>query len=53
MKKIMFIFGVTLLLTACSNKPAEVTTEATDSTAVVVDTMAVDTMAVAVDTTKK
>jgi PBP1b-binding outer membrane lipoprotein LpoB len=39
MKKLMFIFGITLALASCSNQPAETTVTTTDSTAVAVDTV--------------
>jgi hypothetical protein len=53
MKKLMFIFGITLALASCTSKPAETTTTTTDSTAVAVDTLAVDTTHAVVDSTKK
>ena len=54
MKKLLFIFGVTLALASCTSKPAETTATTTDSTAVTVDTVKVDTAAKAVvRTTKK
>jgi PBP1b-binding outer membrane lipoprotein LpoB len=47
MKKLMFIFGITLVLASCSNQPAETAVPTTDSTAVAIDTVA----PVAADTT--
>ena len=44
MKKLLFIFGITLVLASCNYQPAVKTNEtATDSTAVAVDTT--DTLA--------
>lgn len=40
MKKLMFIFGITLALASCTSQPAETTDTTTDSTSVVIDTVA-------------
>ena len=54
MKKLLFIFGITLILASCSNQPAETTVITTDSTAVAVDTVAPVTADTAVvDSTAK
>ena len=39
MKKLMFIFGITLALASCTSQPAETTATTTYSTAVVIDTV--------------
>ena len=45
MKKLFLFAAVCAILTACNNKPAEVTTPAADSCAVVVDTTAAPVVA--------